>query len=120
MVSMFGSWWQKIKKHPSITMGMVVTILALIIFTLAVSKFGWDWTGFTGGESKITVTSTTKGTTTATEMQPAKSLWDWLGLLATLAIPVVVGLGAAWFTTKQAQVSDRETRDNQRHATLQA
>src|SRR5207253_315888 len=81
--------------------GIVVTIFALIVFTLAVSKFGWDWTGFTGGESKITITSTSKGITTAKELQPAKALWDWLELLAALAIPVVVGFGAAWFTRSQ-------------------
>jgi hypothetical protein len=46
-------------------------------------------------------------------------LWDWLGLLATLAIPAVVGLGAAWFTTQQAKVSDRENTDNQRETALQ-
>ena len=92
----------------------LVVILAIVAFIFAIHNFGWDWTGFTSGVSKTTVTSTPQGKTTATEMQPAKSLWDWLGLLATLAIPVVVGLGAAWFTMKQAQVSDRENTDNQR------
>lgn len=111
---------QKIKQHPFITVGIVVVILAIIAFILAIYNSGWDWTGFTGGVSKTTVTSTPQGKTTATEMQPAKSLWDWLGLLATLAIPVVVGLGAAWYTAQQRKVSERETRDNQRHATLQA
>ncbi len=111
---------QKIKQHPFITVGIVVVILAIIAFILAIHNFGWDWTGFIGGVSKTTVTSTPQGKTTATEMQPAKSLWDWLGLLATLAIPVVVGLGAAWYTAQQRKVSESETRDNQRHATLQA
>jgi hypothetical protein len=114
------SWWQKIKQHPFITVGIVVTIFALIVFTLAVSKFGWDWTGFTGGESKITITSTSKGITTAKEFQPAKAFWEWMGLLAVLAIPVVVGFGAAWFTAQQAKVSDRKNTDNQREAALQA
>jgi len=111
---------QKIKQHSFITVGIVVVILAIIAFILAIHNFGWDWTGFIGGVSKTTVTSTPQGKTTATEMQPAKSLWDWLGLLATLAIPVVVGLGAAWYTAQQRKVSESETRDNQRHATLQA
>jgi uncharacterized protein YjbI with pentapeptide repeats len=111
---------QKIKQHSFITVGIVVVILALIAFILAIHNFGWDWTGFTGGVSKTTVTITPQGKTRATEMQPTKSLWDWLGLLATLAIPVVVVLGAAWYTEQQRKVSERETRDNQRHATLQA
>lgn len=71
-------------------------------------------------ESKITITSTSKGVATARELQPSKRLWDWLELLATLAIPVVVGLGAAWLTTKQAQTSVRENIDNQREGALQA
>src|SRR5262249_16860327 len=51
--------------------------------------------------------------------QPAKSLWDWLGLLATLAIPIVVGFGAAWFTAQQGKVSSAENTDNQRENALQ-
>ena len=38
------------------TVGIVVALLAIIVFMLAVHVFGWDWTGFTGGESKITIT----------------------------------------------------------------
>jgi Pentapeptide repeats (8 copies) len=37
-----------------------------------------------------------------------------------LAIPVVVGLGAAWYTEQQRKVSDRENTDNQRETALQA
>src|SRR5260370_14538898 len=85
---------QKIKQHPFITVGIVVVILAIIAFILAIHNFGWDWTGFIGGVSKTTVTSTPQGKTTATEMQPANSRLDCLGVLATLAITVVVWLGA--------------------------
>ena len=111
---------QKIKQHPFIASGILVVIVAVIAFIVAVWKFGWDWTGFTAGASKITISSTSNGTTTATELQPARTLWDWLGLLATLAIPVVVGLGAAWFTAQQGKVSDAENTDNQRETALQA
>ena len=114
------SWWRKIKQHPFITTGILVAIGAVIAFIFAVRTFGWDWTGFTAGASKVTITSTSKETTTATELQPARTLWDWLGLLAALAIPVVVGLGAAWFTAQQGKVSDRENTDNQRETALQA
>ena len=111
------SWRQKIKQHPFIIVGIVVAIFALIVFTLAVSKFGWGWTGFTGGESNITITNTSKGITIAKELQPAKALWDWLELLAALAIPVVVGFGAAWFTRTQ-HLRDQE-REKQREDLLQ-
>lgn len=108
---------QKIKHHPFITVGIVVVILALIAFIFVIHSIGWGWTGFTGGVSKITVTSTPQGKTIATEMQPTKSLWDWLGLVA---IPVAVGLGAVWYSGQQRKASEREARDNQRHATFQA
>ena len=112
------SWWQQIKQHPYAT-GIVV-FLVLILFILSAYRFGWDWTGFNSGTSQITITSTSKVNYTATVTQPSKSLWDWLGLLAALAIPVVVGFGAAWFTAQQGKVSDRENKDNQREAALQA
>lgn len=112
---------QKIKQHPFITVGIVVVIVAIIAFILAIYYFGSDWTGFTGGKSNIiTITSSSKGTITATEMQPGKTLWDLLNIIGILAIPVVVGLGGLWYTARQEKVSERETRDNQHHATLQA
>ncbi len=109
---------QKIKQHPFIAAGII--IVAIFAFTFAVNKFGLDWTGFNGGYSQITSTSTSQGITTATVKPPGKTLWDWLGLLAALAIPIVVGFGAAWFTTQQGKVSDAENTDNQRETALQA
>lgn len=115
----FRLWWQQIKQHPVIVAGIIVVIFALIAFTFAVIKFGWDWTGFTSGESNRVIVNTSTGTTTAEVVQPTKTLWDWLGLLGVLAIPVVVGFGALWFTTKQRQVSEAENKDNQRETALQ-
>src|SRR5204862_1889608 len=46
-------------------------------------------------------------------------LWDWLQLLAALAVPVVVGFGVAWFTAKRAQSEREITLENQREAALQ-
>ncbi|MBV9712613.1 MAG: pentapeptide repeat-containing protein, partial [Ktedonobacteraceae bacterium] len=108
------TWWQRIKQHPFITLGIITGFFALIGFTFGVYKFGWDWTGFTSGESKITTTVTSHGTTTAKELLAAKTLWDWLQLIGILAIPVVVGLGGAWFTTQQTRISDanREQQHN--------
>lgn len=55
---------QQIQRHPLITIGIIFALFALIAFIFAVYLFDWDWTGFNGGVSKITVTSTSKGTTT--------------------------------------------------------
>src|SRR5947209_4528811 len=122
MVARLRSLRQKIKRHPArlaVIVGAGVPAIALIVALLGGYLFSWDWTGFNGGENKITITSTSKGTTTAKELQPARTLWDWLGLLATLAIPIVVGFGVAWFTTQQGKVSNAENKDNQREDALQ-
>ncbi len=119
MPAQLGSWWQKIKQHPYATGFIVLSILVLILFIYLAYRFGWEWTGFSSGTNHITITSTPKGNYTATMSQQSKSLWDWLNLLAVLAIPAVVGLGAAWFTAKQAQVSGAENLDNQRESALQ-
>src|SRR5260370_22330604 len=93
------TWWQKNKR---LLMCIGIVIIVVLVFALLIYIFGWDWTGFNGPKSKVTTTVMTPGTTTATpgttvatEQQPAKTLWDWLGLLAALAIPVVVGFGVA-------------------------
>jgi len=95
MLARFRSWWQKIQQHPYATGSVVV--LVLILFISLAYWFGWNWTGFSN-----------------------KSLWDWINLLGVLAIPAVVGLGAAWFTAQQGKVSERENKDSQREAALQA
>ena len=98
-------WWLKNKQLLSISIKSIIAIL--IPFALLVYWFGWDWTGFNSGASKITITSISKGITTTTELQPAKSLWDWLQLLGILAIPVVAVVGAAWYTQIQQQRDKR-------------
>ena len=107
--------WRQIKHHPFVTAGIIVVLIALIAFAIGVIYFGWDWTGFTGGASKVTISNTSKGTTTSTVLQPTKTLWDWLGLLGVLAIPAVVGLGTVWFTSRQTQES--EANREKRHQT---
>ncbi len=96
-----------------------IIVLVIVIGLIVVWRF--NGTGF-GEYDKVTKEHTPAGqlTKTTTESQPGKTVWDWLGLLAALAIPVVVGLGATWFTTQQAKVSDTKNTDNQRETALQA
>jgi uncharacterized protein YjbI with pentapeptide repeats len=82
-----------------------VAILVVAIASI-IAGYRFDWTGFKG-----------------------KTLWDWLGLLTALAIPVAVGFGVAWYSARQNH--DREiareqhendlriATDNQRDAALQ-
>src|SRR5438105_2086162 len=121
MASKFGTWWQKIRQHPFATMGIIILLIALIVLIIIVVLS--NGTGFNEYTVKSTATETTlssqtKVTTTA-QSQPGKTLWDLLQLLAALAIPVVVGFGAAWFTAQQGKVGERENKDNQREKALQ-
>ena len=122
MEARVSSWWQQIKQH-RVVIGVVAIVLVVVI-VLIVIGYWLDWTGF-NGYNQVTITRTISGTNAGTvtrteEYQPGKGLWDWLQLLGVLAIPVVVGFGAVWFTTRQGKVSDRENTDNQREAALQA
>ena len=96
MASRLRPVWKQIQQHRLLTIVIIVVLIVLIAFAMAVWSFGWGWTGF------------------------KRTLWDWLGLLAALAIPIVVGFGAAWFTSQQGKVFDAENKDNQREAALQA
>jgi len=116
------SRWQKIRQRRvaiAVTTAIIVVAIALIII-----GYFFDWTGFNGYTQVSTIhtiSGPTSGTVTRTETyQPSKTLWDWLQLLGILAIPVVVGFGAAWFTTRQVQASDEENKDNQHENALQA
>jgi hypothetical protein len=107
------SWWQQLTKHWVAT--IIIVFVGVIVFIVLGYLLKWEWTGFNSGTSQITITNTTKVNYTATVPQPSKTLWDWLGLLGVLAIPVVV----VWFTVQQAKVSDMERKDNQRAKALQ-
>lgn len=126
MASQFSFWWQKfqqkIRRHPARSVVIIgATIVGGILFVVILGGylFNWDWTGFNGGVSNIIITNTSKGITITEEMYSTRKLWDWLGLLATFAIPVVVGFGVAWFSVQQGKVSNAENKDNQREAALQ-
>jgi len=93
-------WWRQIKQY-RVAIGVVGIGLAVVV-ALIIAGYWFDWTGF-NGYNKVTIAHTVSGTnagavTRTEEYQPGKTLWDWLQLLAALAIPVVVGFGAVWFT----------------------
>ena len=93
MASKFGTWRQNIRKPIGIIGIIAACIGVLVLIFVEIRLYG---TGFVG-----------------------KTLWDWLGLLAALAIPVAVAFGTLWFTTQQGKVSARENTDNQQEAVLQ-
>lgn len=83
---------------------LVIGIAVLLVgLTVAGYWFKWDWTGLPEHISPNTQ-----------QYQPAKTAWDWLNLLGVLAIPVVAGLGVAWFTAKQTQASEAANEQQRR------
>lgn len=95
-----------------LVISIIIVLAVFIMLAIAGYWFQWSWTGLPEHIGPKTPQSQ--------QYQPAKTAWDWLQLLGTLAIPVVVGFGVAWFTTKQTKVSNAENKDNQRDAALQA
>ena len=92
---------KQIKAHPRITLSISLLIALTVLVLIGGYKLNWAWTGFNGTD------------------KTDKTLYDWLNLLGVLAIPIVVGLGAAWYTAQQGKVSERESTDNQRENALQ-
>jgi uncharacterized protein YjbI with pentapeptide repeats len=115
------SWWQKIQQpRVFIVFGIGVVVgVAFIVIIILGYRFQLDWTGL-GPYIYISPY-------TSTNYQPGKTLWDWLQLAGIVAIPVVVGIGAARFTAKneeanrkQREIEQRIATDNQYEAALQA
>src|SRR6266436_7203987 len=121
MVAKLQLLWQQIQKYRRAIVVVAIILILVIVIAVIIAAVLTNGTGFNGYD-KVTNEFTPGGqlVRTTKEYQPGKTLWDWLGLLAALAIPVVVGIGAAWFTVQQAKASDRGNKDNQREAALQA
>lgn len=49
----------------------------------------------------------------------SKTLWDWLQLLAALAVPIVIAAGTLWFSAQQSETSARLALDQQQESALQ-
>jgi uncharacterized protein YjbI with pentapeptide repeats len=107
MISRLHLWWKKIRQHP-VAIGVVVAsalAIALLVVFIGGYFFNWDWTGLSSYTPPVNVSNFQRG----------KTLWDWLQLLGVLAIPVVAGIGAAWFSSVQQQRDQRLTREQHTH-----
>src|SRR5690242_16910270 len=47
-----------------------------------------------------------------------KTLWDWLQLLAVLAVPVAIAIGTMWFSAQQGQANSQAS-DKQHQTDIQ-
>lgn len=97
---------------------VAVVFVGVLIFTVIVFSKQCDWTGFT---------QCTYPAQTAVTIRPAKTLWDWLGLLI---VPVVVVATGALLThaqkAREGRLAERKeegerdlARDQQREDALQ-
>jgi hypothetical protein len=120
-------WWKDKKVILRIVVPAVLVVIIFIVFIAAAYAFHWSWTGLPGSSKTATVTEVTlpsnaKKVTITVEDQPGKTLWDWLvlliQLLGALAIPVVVGLGAAYLSKRQSDISEKN-RQQQHNTDLQ-
>src|SRR2546427_13259980 len=98
MRARFCSWWKQIKQH--LVTILVVAIILVIAVALIIVGYRFDWTGFNGNNKS------------------GKTLWDWLQLLGVLAIPIVVGIGTAFFTGQQAKTSEVNVENQQQEELL--
>lgn len=112
------SWWKQIKQHRA-AIGVVGMVLVVVI-TLIIAGYWYDWTGF-GGYSIIWIPKATNGTslpiTRLEEQQPAKTLWDWLQLLI---IPLVLAVVALLFnlanSRTERQIANQRYKQDQQIA----
>ena len=84
----------------------VLVALVVVIWPILLTWTGSppEWTGFgpiSGAPNSAHISL----------LQPAKTLWDWLQLLAALLVPVVVGFAGLSFTRKQSQ-TERKIADD--------
>ncbi len=88
-------WWQKTNKTLLTVLALLVVVVA---FSLAVYRFGWDWTGFNrdiGPQLKPNE-----------QYRPEKTLWDWMQLLL---VPVMLAIGGFWLNSKlQKTIEDQK------------
>jgi len=81
--------------------GMAVVLVAIIAI-LAIRGYEYGWTGF--------------GARTSTpDVDPAKTLWDWLDLLI---VPIVLAVGAFWLEGSRKRAEEHVEQDRQRQQVL--
>jgi len=91
--------WKGLLEERNLTLIAIGVSLTVIIVLLVIGGASRGWTGFAN-----------------------RTVWDWLHLLGTLAIPVVVAVATAWFSlqqsTTQTQIEERRAQDEALQAYL--
>jgi uncharacterized protein YjbI with pentapeptide repeats len=100
IVNLFPDTWRALLEERVVTLIRIGATLTVIIVLLAIGGASRGWTGFAN-----------------------RTVWEWLHLLGTLAIPVVVAVATAWFSsqqsTTQTQIEERRAQDEALQAYLE-
>lgn len=90
------------------TDGIVALLVVLVMVGITTSVYAGyrhEWTGF--GEYHYSKSD-------GQEIRLKKTLWDWLQLLSTLAIPILLAAAGFWFSAQQDQ--RQQSTEDQRQA----
>ena len=93
------SRWRLTRSQVLLAAGIGVAVIVLIRV-----GYAYQWTGF--GRSKVN-----------SDIQPAKTLWDWLQLLI---IPTVLACGTIWINRRQQQRDQQRAEQRAQDVALQA
>jgi hypothetical protein len=97
VAKLYPAIWQALSREQVAMLIGIGVALVVVIFLLAIGGASLGWTGF--GD---------------------KTLWEWLQLLSSLAMPIVLAIAGFWFTTQREQ-SGREVEEQRaQDAALQA
>ena len=110
-------------------LGSVITVGAFQVSKPRNHKWA-DWTGFGSGTTKEVTREKNDKAGPFTETityQSEKTLWDWLELTGTLAVPILIFIFGLWFeqrenerADKQAEVEGKIAKDNLAEEAIQA
>jgi uncharacterized protein YjbI with pentapeptide repeats len=96
-VNLFPGTWRALLEERVVTLIGIGATLTVIIVLLAIGGASRGWMGFAN-----------------------RTVWDWLHLLGTLAIPVVVATATAWFSLQQSATQTQIEEQRAQDAALQA
>ncbi len=119
-----------------VVLGSVITVGAFWIYPSDFNKakqsvvnklrnLDWDWTGFFKGTTKeVSIERKTKGSpiekfTVTTKYQSGKTLWNFLELAGTLAVPILIVVIGYQLEQREKKIEQREKKRTEKQAQYQ-
>ncbi len=120
-------WWKifcwKVNTLPG-KLKLIIGLAIVIAFISCAYVFHWSWTGFVKDTTteltreRKTETSPIEKFTETTKYQSEKTLWDWLELVGTLAVPILLFILGYQFQQrdKEKEKAEQDRRENEQKA----